>query len=125
MEHFLHSLGDSILLFLILWVIFILFIISVIWSLLRTAIARGVEDGIYNAFISLKNNGIITDTISEMEETKQIFDTNTPPTEFEPQKSFTDKIYQYKNKEIEPLTAIPIIIITTGIIIGLYLLLSL
>lgn len=125
MEQFLNSLGNSILLFIVLNIIFAIIGIYIIWSLVKTAIARGVEDGIYNAIVSLKNNGLISDTIAELEETKQIFNPNTPPTETEPQKTTANKIYQYKDKEVELTTSIPLIIIAGGVIIGIFLLLSL
>ncbi len=76
MEQFLHSLGDSILLFAIIAITFFILGIYFIWSLVKSAIARGVEDGIYNAIVSLKNNGLISDTIEEIEETKQKYNSN-------------------------------------------------
>ena len=81
MEQFLHSLGDSFFLFLIIFLIILLIIIDVIWFFLKTAIARGVEDGIYNAVTKLHSKGIINKTILEAEEIKQKLNPNTPPNE--------------------------------------------
>lgn len=79
MEQFLYHTGNFAILALIISLLIFALIIYLIWHLLKTAIARGVEDGIYNAIISLKNNGIIEEISSDIEEVKQIFDPKTPP----------------------------------------------
>ncbi|MBQ4282983.1 MAG: hypothetical protein IJB96_03545 [Lachnospira sp.] len=81
MQHFIHSLGDSLILFLILCLIVLILIIDALWFFLKSAISRGVEDGIYNAVVKLHNKGIINKTILEAEEIKQRLNPHTPPTE--------------------------------------------
>ena len=79
MEKLFYSLQNSILLFLIFSITLFILFIYIIWSLLKSAIARGVEDGIYNAVISLEKNGFISDTIAEVEETKKIYNPTIEP----------------------------------------------
>ena len=81
MQQFINSLGDSFFLFLILFLIVLMLIIDALWFFLKTAISRGVEDGIYNAVVKLHNKGIINKTILETEEIKQKLNTHTSPTE--------------------------------------------
>lgn len=79
MEKLFYSLQNSILLFLIFSITLFILFIYIIWSFLKSAIARGVEDGIYNAVISLEKNGFISDTIAEVEETKKIYNPTIEP----------------------------------------------
>lgn len=71
MEHFLNFLDNTMSQFTILTIIIFILLIYLNWLFIKTAISKGVEDGIYNAIVSLKNNGLISDTIEEIEETKQ------------------------------------------------------
>lgn len=81
MTQFINSLGEGVIIFLLFFLIIIGIIIEAVWFFIKTAIARGVEDGIYNAVVKLYNKGIINKTAMEIEEIKQVFNPNIPPTE--------------------------------------------
>lgn len=81
MEYFFENLGSITLIAIILYICIFLFIIYCVWSFIKSAIAKGVEIGIYNAIIALENRGIINDILTEAEEIKQLYNPNIKPTE--------------------------------------------
>lgn len=81
MEQFLYHMGNFAIIAFAISLLIIVLIIYLIWHLLKTAIAKGVEDGIYNAVISLKNDGVIEGISSDIEEIKRIYNPKIPPQE--------------------------------------------
>ena len=81
MDKLIYSLQNSILLLLIFSITVLILFIYIIWLLLKSAIARGVEDGIYNAIISLEKNGFISDKITEIAKTSNLYKTTEPSIE--------------------------------------------
>lgn len=79
METLITILKEGAILALIGIICIICLVIYIIWHLVKTAIARGVEDGIYNAVASLINKGIISDTFAEIEECKKLYNPNSEP----------------------------------------------
>ena len=98
MEQFLYQLGNLAILVLIISLLILGLIIYLIWRLLKTAIARGVEDGIYNAVISLKNDGVINGISDDIEEIKQVFDPKIPSKENTPNNINEQESYYKINK---------------------------
>jgi len=67
---------------LIVGIILALLYIYLLWLFLKSAISRGVETGIYNAVVELKNNGVIEEIIAEKYYLKNKFDKDIPSEDY-------------------------------------------
>ena len=70
------NLTETILIFVIIGVALAIYLS---WLFLKTAIARGVEDGIYNAIIELKKDKVTENLFAEMYYMQNKFDKDIPP----------------------------------------------